>query len=171
MEYIGNIESVLTEQFLDRCIRHAQEYNPRGRSPDEVLNQTIHGEAVEVLVQNYLGLEEAPFEIPEYDATDYKGRKYEIKHTIKDDKWWNFKIENYNFFLQNAHKLDFIVLCYLNQDSSEVFLKWIADAETFERFISKSNYNDGWYYNVKNAIKAGRCKEIESSNSHIKRQW
>jgi hypothetical protein len=84
MKYIGNINTVINDNFINVCIEHAKVYKNRNRSWEEKLEQTINGEAVEKIVCSYYKLDEVPFEIPEYDGISKDGKKFEIKHTIKN---------------------------------------------------------------------------------------
>ena len=153
---IGNINDIITPEFLELCKFHASHYNLNGRTPEKVLDMTICGEGVELVLCNYFGWELANFETMEYDAITPEGKKIEIKHTTKNDKWWNFRKERYDFFIQNARKLDKIVLCYLSTNK-DVHLKFIADATSFTSYINMSNCNSGYYYNVMNAQRDGNC--------------
>lgn len=148
MIHIGNIDDVVTSDLVAMCTRRAHNFKRRGRDIDRIIYNTIIGESVEILVCNHLNLNQVDFEIAEYDAIDRNGIRYEIKHTNKDDKWWNFDIDNYSFFLDNAYKLDRIVLCYHDKESGNVYLKFNAHAPTFNDYSQKSNYNDKYYYNV-----------------------
>jgi hypothetical protein len=155
MKHIGNISSFFNEQFVQECTSHAKKFNPGYRTFEEVLEQTIAGEAIEVLVCNELDLIRVDFNVSEYDAISKSGKKYEIKHTVKDSDWWNFK--TYDFFLKNSHNLDYIVLCYLNKETNDAHLKWIANAKTFNKYVQSSKFNSGQYYNNKLAIKENQC--------------
>lgn len=157
MIYIGNINDVVTEELINTCTLRAQNFKRRGRKIDVIIQHTIIGEAVELLVCACSNLKQTTFETMEYDATDDKGRKYEIKHTNKNDKWWNYSADNYSFFLANADKLDYIILCYHDIDTGNVYLKFKAEAALFEGYSTKSKYNNKHYYNVDIASRKGVC--------------
>ena len=157
MIHIGNINDVITEELVNTCTLRAQKFKRRGRNIELIIHHTIIGEAVELLVCAYSNLKQTDFETMEYDATDNNGLKYEIKHTNKNDKWWNYSADNYSFFLENALDLDYIILCYHDNETGNVYLKFKADAETFENYSAQSNYNDKLYYNVDIAHRKNAC--------------
>ena len=157
MIQIGNINDVITEELVNTCTLRAQKFKRRGRNIELIIHHTIIGEAVELLVCACSNLKQTDFETMEYDATDNNGLKYEIKHTNKNDKWWNYSADNYSFFLQNALDLDYIILCYHDNNTGNVYLKFKADAETFENYSAQSNYNDKLYYNVDIAHRKNAC--------------
>lgn len=157
MIYIGNVNEVINPDLIGICIERANKFKSRGRDIDTIINHTINGEAVELLVCACSNLIQTPFDVMEYDATDNKGFKYEIKHTSKNDKWWNYSADNYSFFLENALDLDYIILCYHDNKTGNVYLKFKADAPTFENYSAQSNYNDKLYYNVDIASRKNVC--------------
>lgn len=157
MIYIGNINDVVTEELINTCTLRANKFKTRNRDINTIIQHTIIGEAVELLVCACSNLKQTTFETMEYDATDDKGRKYEIKHTNKNDKWWNYSADNYSFFLANADKLDYIILCYHDIDTGNVYLKFKAEAALFEGYSTKSKYNNKHYYNVDIASRKGVC--------------
>lgn len=157
MIHIGNVNDVVTEDLITICTERANKFKTRNRDINTIIQHTIIGEAVELLVCACSNLIQTPFDIMEYDATDNKGLKYEIKHTSKNDKWWNYSADNYSFFLENALDLDYIILCYHDNKTGNVYLKFKADAETFENYSAQSNYNDKLYYNVDIAHRKNMC--------------
>lgn len=157
MIHIGNVNAVINDEFIEMCTKHAMKFTARSRNMDTIIEHTITGEAVEVLVCEYLDLQQVDFEIMEYDAIDRNGVRYEIKHTTKNDKWWNYNPEYYSYFLKNAYKIDYIVLCYYDKISGDVFLKFKADAPTFSEYSSKSKFNNMSYYNVEVAGRQNLC--------------
>ena len=157
MIHIGNINDVVTEDLINICTERANKFKTRNRDINTIIQHTIIGEAVELLVCACSNLVQAPFDIMEYDATDEKGRTYEIKHTNKNDKWWNYSADTYSFFLENALDLDYIILCYHDIETGNVYLKFKADAETFENYSAQSNYNSNHYYNVDIASRRDAC--------------
>lgn len=157
MIYIGNINDVVTEDLIDICTERANNFKTRNRDINTIIQHTIIGEAVELLVCASCNLIQTPFNVMEYDASDNNSLKYEIKHTSKNDKWWNYTADNYSFFLQNALDLDYIILCYHDNETGNVYLKFKADAETFESYSAQSNYNKKHYYNVDIANRKNAC--------------
>ena len=157
MIHIGNINDVVTEDLINICTLRARNFKTRKRDINTIIQHTIIGEAVELLVCACSNLIQTPFDIMEYDATDNNGLKYEIKHTSKNDKWWNYSADNYSFFLENALDLDYIILCYHDIETGNVYLKFKADAETFENYSAQSNYNKKHYYNVDIANRKNAC--------------
>jgi hypothetical protein len=157
MKFIGNINEVITDEFIETCKKHAKIYKTYGRTPEQILEQTINGEAVEFLVIKKLSFKAVPFEISEYDAIGKSGEKIEIKHTIKNEKWWTYNPESYSHFLRNTHKIDKIILCYLNKESGDVFLKFETNANVFEKYSKQSNFNSSFYFNTLIAEKNGDC--------------
>ena len=157
MIYIGNINDVVTEDLIDICTQRANKFKTRNRDINTIIHHTIIGEAVELLVCASCNLIQTPFNVMEYDASDNNGLKYEIKHTSKNDKWWNYTADNYSFFLQNALDLDYIILCYHDNNTGNVYLKFKADASTFENYSAQSNYNTKHYYNVDIANRRNAC--------------
>ena len=157
MIHIGNVNDVVTEDLIVICTERANKFKTRNRDINTIIHHTIIGEAVELLVCASCNLIQTPFNVMEYDATDNKGLKYEIKHTSKNDKWWNYSADNYSFFLQNALDLDYIILCYHDNETGNVYLKFKADAVTFEDYSAQSNYNDKLYYNVDIANRKNAC--------------
>lgn len=149
MIYIGNIESLMTQEFLDNCTKLAKKYNNTGRTFEQVLEHTIAGEATEILVCNYLGLTRTPGIIV-YDAIDYKNRKYEIKHTVLEDVW---KLNSYSYFLKNTNEIDFIVLSYLDKNTNDLYLKYISKSKTFKNYLYKENGNT--YFDFNKSISDG----------------
>lgn len=162
MIMIGNIKEVITPRFKEEVLAHAQiffEKNPRGRTLKQVREQTLYGDAVELLVCRFLKLNRSAFAISHYDGTDGRGRKYEIKHTTIDSKYWNYDPGTYSHFLRNAHNLDFIVLCYVDKETNNVFIKFKADAKTFAANSNDSQYNAGQkYYKHTLAANKGQCE-------------
>lgn len=157
-EYINN------EQFIEHCKVLASNYKTNGRTNEQVLIQTLYGEAVEKICADKLNLTQTPFHVSTYDATK-NNLKIEIKHTAKDSKWWSFKPESYMYFIQNSKDLDFIILCYVdktNNTGSTCYLKYIAHAKTFINYVKQSHYNESYYYHVDNAISANQCYEINN---------
>lgn len=157
MIHIGNVNDVITEELINTCTLRAQKFKRRGRNIELIIHHTIIGEAVELLVCAAADLIQTSFETMEYDATDNNGCKYEIKHTNKNDKWWNYTADNYSFFLENALDLDYIILCYHDTETGNVYLKFKADAPTFENYSAQSNYNTKHYYNVDIANRKNAC--------------
>ena len=157
MIHIGNINDVVTEDLINICTERANKFKTRNRDINTIIQHTIIGEAVELLVCACSNLIQTQFDIMEYDATDNNGLKYEIKHTSKNDKWWNYSADNYSFFLENALDLDYIILCYHDNETGNVYLKFKADAPTFENYSAHSNYNDKLYYNVDIAHRKNAC--------------
>jgi hypothetical protein len=157
LKYIGNIEEIITDEFIETCKKHAKIYKTYGRTPEQILEQTINGEAVEFLVIKKLGFKAVPFEISEYDAID-KNEKIEIKHTIKNEKWWTYNPKSYSHFLKNSQKIDKIILCYLNKENGDVFLKFEANAKLFIEYSKQSNFNSNFYFNTEIAQRNGDCK-------------
>ena len=157
MIYIGNVNEVINPDLIGICIERANKFKSRGRDIDTIINHTINGEAVELLVCSHLNLNQVDFEIMEYDAIDNNGIRYEIKRTSKNDKWWNYTQDNYSFFMANNHKIDYIVLCYHDEDTGNVWLKFKADAPTFHLYTSPSKFNDKYYYNVDIARRNNVC--------------
>lgn len=159
MKLIGNVKSIINDEFIAKCTEMAKQFNPGTRELSEVISHTIGGEAVEILVCKYFNLTQSDFGIMEYDAYDKHGRQYEIKHTVINSKWWNYNPSNYKFFLDNAYKLDYIVLCYYDKNTGDVYLKFRADAKSFADYSSYSKYNNNCYYNNKKAVAADACIE------------
>ena len=156
---LGSLEEYFANEiFMSHCTILAKQYKANNRTFAEILKHTSFGEAVERICSDKLSLEQTDFSISTHDAT-INNLKIEIKHTIKDSKWWTFKLSSYNFFLQNANNLDFIFLCYV--DSNNIcYLKYIAKTKTFSKYIKESHYKD-YYYNVDKAIKDKECYEIK----------
>lgn len=157
MIYIGNVNKTVTPDLIDICSERAKNFKKRGRNIDDIVYNTVIGEVVEILVCKYFNLHQVDFEIMEYDAIDKNGIRYEIKHTNKNDKWWNYKADNYSYFLANAYRIDNIVLCYHDKETGNVYLKFNASAISFNNFSSKSKYNDKHYYNVDIANRNNCC--------------
>lgn len=157
MKYIGNINDVITTELRELCNERAKLFNPHGRSLRTVQEQTLYGEAVEVLVCKTLGLTQTSFDVIDYDAVNAEGEKYEIKHTVLNNKYWNLKMTNYNHFIKCSYKLDKIVLAYTDKATGGVYLKFSANAKTFASFVRKSHFNNGMYYDNIMAQKNGNC--------------
>ena len=153
---IGNINDVKTDEFIETCKEHAKVYKLRGRNFETILNQTIMGEACEILVANHFGYNLVDFSIPEYDLID-GNKKIEIKHTVKNLKWWTFKLENYEFFRKHHKNLDYIFLCYVDKNTDDVYLKFKANAKNFFNYVYNSKFNDNVYYNNEIAARNGDC--------------
>lgn len=156
MIHIGNI-NVVDSTLTNICIERAKNFKTRGRDINTIIQHTIIGEAVELLVCRYFNLLQVDFDIMEYDAIDKNGVRYEIKHTSSDDKWWNYTPDNYSYFLTNAHKIDFIILCYHNNETGDIYLKFVAKAPTFHLYTSPSKFNGKHYYNVDIAARNNVC--------------
>lgn len=155
---VGNISEILNDEvFIEQCKQRANIYKARGRSIEEIIKHTAQGEAIEVLMCDKFGWTHTPFNVKDHDAVTPDGEKVEIKHTVFDNKFWTFVPDKYEFFLDNAHKLDMIALCYLNADTNDVFLKFIANAKTFEEYSMKSRYNDSWFYKTDVAVHNKQC--------------
>lgn len=157
MKLIGNVKSIINDEFVEKCTEYAKVFNPNGRTFEMVLDHTIGGEAVERLVCAHMGLTQTGFETMEYDAVDKSGLRYEIKHSVKDTKWWTFNPKAYKFFLENAHEIDHIIWCYYDKKTGNVYLKAQANAPSFRRYASPSKFNDSWYYNTMQAKSNGEC--------------
>ena len=156
MLFLGNINHLKNNtDFYEECFEMAKQYKTNNRSFAEILEQTVSGEAVERIACQALKLEQSPFENAKYDAIGTNGGIYEIKHTIINAKWWNFK--NYEYFLENSHEIDYIILCFLDVNG-DVYLKWKADAPSFKDYIASSKFTDGYYYNVDIAERQNKCK-------------
>jgi hypothetical protein len=155
---LGSLEEYFTDEiFMSHCTILAKQYKANNRTFAEILKHTSFGEAVERICSDKLNLEQTDFSISTHDAT-INNLKIEIKHTIKDSKWWSFKLSSYAFFLQNANNLDFIFLCYV--DSNNIcYLKYIAKAKTFNKYVKESHYKD--YYYTDKAIEDKQCYEIK----------
>jgi hypothetical protein len=154
MTYIGNIESLMTQDFLDHCINLSKKYNKGNRTQEQVLEHTICGEATEILVCNYLNLTRTPGIIV-YDAVDYKNRKYEIKHTVIENEW---KVNTYSYFLKNTNEIDFIVLAYLDKHSKNLYIKYISKANKFANYIYKNGSDT--LFDFKKSIEDGTTLEF-----------
>lgn len=94
-----------------------------------------------------------------YDV-DYNGQHLEIKTTTLDSTYWKIKestpgVPVISYFLKNTDVIDFIALLYIN-DEYDVYLKYIADAKTFSKYMEKSQ-GSGWYYNHHKAIADNVC--------------
>lgn len=157
MIHIGNVNDVVTEDLINICTERANKFKTRNRNINTIIKHTIIGEAVELLVCSSCNLIQTPFDIMEYDATNNIGLKYEIKHTSENDKWWNYSADNYSFFLRNALDLDYIILCYHDNKTGNVYLKFKADASTFASYSAQSKYNTKHYYNVDIASRHDAC--------------
>lgn len=161
MIYIGNIDTFLTDEFLEKCESYAKifyEQNNRGRSFDQVLNNTIYGEAVEGIVCNYLGLYQTPFSVSTHDAEEANGERYEIKHTSVNKNFWTYSQNQYIHFLNHAHMISRIILCYVEKSTGDVYLKFNADAPSFYSLSARSKFKDEMYYKMDVASKAGKCE-------------
>jgi|APSaa5957512576_1039674.scaffolds.fasta_scaffold50110_2 hypothetical protein len=92
---------------------------------------------------------------------------YEIKTSSMKTEWWNIHrntksgLSSYDWFLKAAAKgqVDYIIKLFLEEQSGDVFMVCKAKAASFlnDSFLCKSNYNDGWYYNMHIAAKRGQC--------------
>ena len=155
---LGNLNKYFTNvDFIQHCEVLAKQYKANNRSFAEILKHTLYGEAVEKICSEVLKLEQTDFSISTYDATK-NNLKIEIKHTVKNSKWWTFKLTSYEFFLKNSNNLDYIFLCYVDNNNI-CYLKYIAKANTFSNYIRESNFKDH-YYNVDKAIQDNQCYEI-----------
>lgn len=155
---LGNLNKYFTDvDFIQHCGVLAKQYKANNRSFAEILKHTLYGEAVEKICSEVLKLEQTDFSISTYDATK-NNLKIEIKHTVKNSKWWTFKLSSYEFFLKNSNNLDYIFLCYVDNNNI-CYLKYIAKANTFSNYIRESNFKDH-YYNVDKAIQDNQCYEI-----------
>lgn len=157
MTHIGNVADVITPELIELCSERANKFKTRGRDINSIMYNTVIGEAVELLVCRHFNLHQVDFDIMEYDAIDKNGIRYEIKHTNKDEKWWNYNSDNYSYFLANAYKLDYIVLCYHDKADGNVYLKFKADAPTFNDFSRVSKFNNNHYYNFDIANRNNCC--------------
>ena len=148
---IGNLNKLINDNnFIKKCLELAKKYKRNDRSFEEVVEHTLYGEAIEVMVCEKFGLTKTNFETSEYDAI-CDGKKYEIKHTISESEWWVFNPKAYQFFFENAKDLDYIILVYLNKNTNDIYLKYIANAKTFEKYVRKSSYNSKYIYDVRKA--------------------
>ena len=160
MLQLGNLNKYFTDaDFIRHCEVLARQYKANERSFAEILRHTTYGEAVEKICSDVLKLEQTDFSISAYDATK-NNLKIEIKHTVKNSKWWSFKHVSYEYFLKNSANLDYIFLCYVD-DSNNCYLKYIANAKTFRDYIRESNFKD-YYYNVDKAVQYRQCYEINN---------
>lgn len=157
MKYIGNLKDVITKDFIQECKLHAEKYKDNQRTKQQKIKQTIQGEGVEKLVCQYFHYKEVHFSIPEYDAVDEYNKKYEIKHTIYNIRFWSFKPQQYKFFIQNANKLDYIILCYLDEETLDVYIKFKANAKSFYYYSDKSQYNNKYFYKHNIAQQNNEC--------------
>lgn len=160
MLYLGSLEEYFNdESFMTHCEILAKQYKANNRTFAEILKHTSFGEAVEKICSDKLNLEQTDFSISTHDAIK-NNLKIEIKHTIKNSKWWTFKLSSYEFFIKNSNNLDFIILCYV--DNNDCYLKYIANSKTFINYIKESHFKD-YYYNVDKAIEDKECYEINDS--------
>ena len=151
MRLIGNIEDFRTNESYKIAVKKSNIYNPKGRDKERHIKDIHEGEVlVEAVVVNYfsdLGMKKET-SYTWCDAINKFGKRFEIKMTRINSKWWNFCWERYKHFLQNSEKLDYIIHVYLDEKTSNLYLKYIANAKTFERFTSESNRTGGSpYYN------------------------
>lgn len=150
--YLGNQTEIRKDtRFNNYCLEMAQRFNPNGRDFNKVLNNTINGTIAELLVNRALGLKSVNDAI-DYDSVDVSNRRYEIKSTTVNSKWWNFSMPSYSHFLRCQHKIDFIVQAYLSPND-DVFLKYIADARQFGNYVQPGR--SGYYFNNFRAIDNG----------------
>ena len=162
--HIGNLSNKIKDtKFIDYCKELAVKYKLNGRTFKDVLEHTIYGEAIEDTVCKKFGLTKIPFEISEYDA-EKDGKKYEIKHTISESDWWVFNPDGYQFFFQNAKNLDYIILIYLNKQTNDIYLKYVANAKTFKDYCRKSSYNEKYIYDVRSAEINNEVKSYKIQN-------
>ena len=148
---LGNITNKLNDaNFIKHCEELANLYKSNGRKYEDILEHTLCGEAIEDLVCEIFGLNKTKFETSEYDA-EKDGLKYEIKHTISQSEWWVYNPDAYKFFFENVKDLDYIILVYLNKNTNDIYLKYVANAKTFEKYVRKSSYNDKYIYDVRKA--------------------
>lgn len=166
--HIGNKRDVLTEDVVMKCKEYAKRIfhgNRHGnRSFEQILKDTIDGEASELLIANYYGIKQVPFEISEYDLVTNEGKRIEVKLTKTNRDWWVFCIKRYYWFLKHAHMIDYIFYCYMDKNG-DVYVKFCADAKTFKDFIQESMYpkpGATHFYNYKNASKVNKCVEFKS---------
>jgi len=181
MKKIANVKHLrYDEKFIDETqeLAHINFKSPNNsRSYEEVLKDTLQGKLGEG------GLKES---IPNsrfgdgikndvIGIMDKEEERIDAKASMWDGdddtlpKWWNIGrneksgLCSYNniFVQANSNNLDTVVKLYINENNYDVFLRWKADAQTFESYICKGNFDIPFYYNVWIAIKNGDCIEYK----------
>jgi len=158
MLLIGNVDKFFSDsEFMAHCSEISKNFVARGRSAETITNHTAQGEAVERTLCEFYNMQQTPFEFLKYDAVSSSGTKVEIKHTTQNLKYWTFTKEQYNFFLSNTNDIDVIILCYLDKSTNNVYIKFKANAKSFEDYCSKSKFNDKFYYKADIASNRKQC--------------
>jgi len=135
---IGNVNEFLSYDLFKRSEKYAEKFQKgkrvNGRSFDRIFKDTLYGEISELAVARFFNGKQVPFSIAYYDVETERGEKIEVKHTRRITKYWEFYKNQYDFFFQNAHKIDKIVLVQIFPNG-DLNLKYIANAKTFEEYV------------------------------------
>ena len=145
---IGNISEFISYDLFKKVENQANIFynqNPRNRNFNRIFMDTLYGEVSELAVARYFNGTQVPFEISYYDVETPSGEKIEVKHTRYNSKYWNFYSGHYDHFLNNANKLDKIVLVQI-LDNGDLNLRYIANAKTFHHYIRQSKFEDDVYF-------------------------
>jgi len=145
---IGNVNDFLSYDLIKKSENQAKIFydnNPRNRDFNRIFMDTLYGEISELAVAKYFNGIQIPFDISYYDVETSIGEKIEVKHTRIITKYWQFFKGHYDYFLNNAGKIDKIVLVQI-LNNGDLNLKYIANAKTFHHYIRQSKFNDNIMY-------------------------
>ena len=157
---IGNLSDFIDYDLFKKVEEQSKIFyknNPRGRTFNQIFYDTFVGEACELAAANFYNGKQVPFNISYYDIETSNGEKIEVKHTRIISKYWNFNIDYYKHFLQNTNKIDKIILIELFPNGN-LNLKFEMEANSFQNYIRKSQFNSNYYIAVDTAIKDGKLK-------------
>jgi len=154
MIYLGNVKDYVTSELKQEAESLFLKTNSHIRNKETHFQNCINGLCAEVALNKFFKLQKNVSEDLYYDSYDENNKKYEIKTTYKNENWWTLKRSplstNYDYFIQNSEKIDYIVLIFIDE-KNEMYLKYRANAKTFKNYVQKSKFNDGLYYNNERA--------------------
>jgi len=124
----------------------------RGRTPERVFQDSFRGLISEHVLKKVLGFEKSRHY--EYDLIHpISGCKLEVKTQSYPSKWWSIPSipgtnkTTYDYFIKNSHNIDYIILMWLDMENLQLTPLKALVATQFNKCLSKSKYNDGWYIN------------------------
>ncbi len=134
-------QTKVVNEALELRDKILQGQSTRGRNKDQIFQNCFNGLIAEHAIIKTLGFEKSPDMAYDLFKDDCK---LEIKCTTKNSKYWNIT-NSYNFFLQNAHQIDYIILTHLDLHNKTVTPLKAIKAEFFESAMTPSYYNNGYY--------------------------
>ena len=133
--------------------------NGKSRTYDDAILKCMRGLAAEyAFTRQFPQFCRSGLGFYDYDVSflsDKPGTRIEIKCPLTDKDWW--VPVNYGQFYSavDRGKVDYICNTYLNEETGILHIKAVANAKSFERYMSLGPYNH--YYNHFRAVNDNEC--------------